>query len=228
MLWPHHVVLIIQTLLEARIDRPRPPHTSYHVTHKMPFTEAYSFPSMNGTKIVVSPEDKHLADNYKWRISSSGYVVSSVRRQGEYKLTYLHKLVAGTTAKHINSNRLDNRRTNLVETKSRKRIFDQEFKINTVAPILDHTLVPSQAPNKSGHATVRYDNGKLYRGSFQNYKPHGFGMLLEDNDECTKSSTGKWVDGILKWGIVVVFKQIPFCWRVGLEEREIHYVYQVN
>lgn len=222
------MVLIVQTLLEGRIDRPRPPHTAYHTSVRMPFTEAYSFPSMNGTKIVVSPEDKHLADNYKWRISNSGYVVSSVRRQGEYRLTYLHKLVAGTTAKHINANRLDNRRTNLVETKSRKRVFDQDFKIHTVAPILDHTLIPSQAPRQSGHDTVRYDNGKLYRGSFLNYKPHGFGMLLEDNDECTKTSTGKWENGILKWGIVVVFKQIPCRWKVGLEEREIHYVYQIN
>ena len=225
MLWTHYMIMIVQTLLEGRIDRPHPPHTTFHTSVKMPFTEAYTFPSMNGTKIVVSPEDKHLADNYKWRISSSGYVVSSVRRDGQYRLTYLHKLVAGTTAKHINCNRLDNRRSNLMETKPRKRVFDHdEFTISTVAPLLDHTLVPEEGPKRSGHATVRYPNGKIYRGSFQNYRPHGYGMLLEDD----RTSVGSWGNGILTWGLVIVFKQIPDFMKTKWEQREIHYVYPVN
>jgi hypothetical protein len=224
----HHLLLLSQSYLEFRLDRPHPPRVPiYRVV--MPYPNAYEFPVGPNQTAVISADDKELVFNVsdRWRVSNSGYVVTSSRRQGRYQLTYLHKVIMGSSAKHINSDRLDNRRSNLIESKARtkKRVFDMtlpDFEIKTVAPLLDPVLNPQEAPQQSMHCTVRYDHGKTYRGSFKHFKPHGYGMLIEEN----KTSTGKWVNGIMVWGVVVLFKQIPV-W-MDAEYQEIEEIFLVH
>lgn len=237
MLWPY-VVLIAQTLLEARLDRPRPPRSHVQITH-MPYPDAYEFPSANGTKIIISPEDRELVESVsnRWRVSSSGYVVSSTRKDKKYHLLYLHKLVAGGSAKHINSNRMDNRRINLVQTKPRvpkKRPFemdtnDIDFEISTVGPFLDHVLKPSEVPENARQATVDYGNNKVYRGSYSKSRPHGYGSLYEISDMGQKKATiGLWKNGYIESGITIVFKPVPAWMKMEFEDYEIQMIYQTN
>lgn len=226
MLWTY-VAIVAQTLLEGRIDRPLPPRIHEYRVTRMPDPHAFYFDALNGTKVVVSPEDRHLAEERSWRISSSGYVVSSSRKEGKYKLLYLHKLIKGSSARHVNSNRLDNRRSNLVNTHNRKRAFDmdqEELEIHTVAPILDHTMLPQESPCDADHVTVKYGNNKVYRGAFANHKPHGHGELYEEN----KSSLGLWKEGILVWGVVVVFKKLPEWMDTPREARQIELIYPIR
>jgi hypothetical protein len=224
----HHLLLLSQNFLEFRIDRPRPP-SAPTIRINMPYPNSYEFSVGNNQTAVISAEDKDMIFKIseKWRVSNSGYVVTSSRREGRYQLTYLHKTIMGSSAKHVNSDRLDNRRSNLIESKARtkKRVFDMtlpDFEIRTVAPLLDPVLNPIEAPEVSTHCTVYYGNGKTYRGSFKQYKPHGYGMLLEEN----KTSTGKWVNGIMVWGVVVIFKQVPV-W-MDAEYQEIEDIFLVH
>jgi hypothetical protein len=226
MLWTY-VAVVVQTLLEGRIERPLPPSIPHYHHCKMPDPQSFYFNALNGTQVIISPEDRHLAEERPWRISSSGYVVSSSRKEGKYKLYYLHKLIKGSSARHVNSNRLDNRRSNLVATSNRKRSFDmsqEEIEIRTVAPLLDHTMVPQECPRDADHVTVKYGYGKIYRGAFANHKPHGHGELYEED----KSSVGLWKDGILIWGVVIVFKKLPTWMEVPREARQIELIYPIR
>lgn len=63
-------------------------------------------------KAIIDVEDYDKVKNRKWRMSSSGYCVSSC---GNHKNEFLHRVVLGTdhTVDHINENKLDNRKSNL-------------------------------------------------------------------------------------------------------------------
>ena len=79
-------------------------------------------PKKAGTVFArVSPEDyqKVVNASSKWRLCSSGYPIFVKRDKTTFETTYMHKLVFGDSAKHINGDRLDNRRENLVKS-SRK------------------------------------------------------------------------------------------------------------
>jgi hypothetical protein len=73
-------------------------------------------PKKRGTvDAFVSEEDfdKISSASKKWRQSSSGYPIF-VKKQGDkFVTTYMHKLVFGGPARHVNGNRLDNTRANL-------------------------------------------------------------------------------------------------------------------
>lgn len=66
----------------------------------------------------VSNEDFEMVYNLssKWRISSSGYPIFVTRKEGCFCTTYMHKLIYGETARHVNGDRLDNRRENLIKS----------------------------------------------------------------------------------------------------------------
>lgn len=58
---------------------------------------------------IVDAGDFHRVETYQWRQTSRGHIVASTQRE----IIYLHKLVAGGRATHINGDRLDNRQRNL-------------------------------------------------------------------------------------------------------------------
>lgn len=66
----------------------------------------------------VSNEDFEMVNNLssKWRISSSGYPIFVTRKGGVFCTTYMHKLIYGDTSRHVNGDRLDNRRENLIKS----------------------------------------------------------------------------------------------------------------
>lgn len=167
---------------------------------------------LNNTKTLVnalvSPEDyeKLTTISDVWYVSSSGYVVSSKRENGKYTRKYMHRVIMGTTARHVNGDRLDNRRNNLVNI-SRKRPADmmhEDFKIHTSLPteISSTDCIPKDGEN----VIIHYKNEeKIYSGEIHNYLPHGFGLLTETQKSCL----GWWIQGKFRKGIIMEHKPLP-------------------
>lgn len=79
-------------------------------------------PNKTGVKYAkVSPEDFELVSSLTWRQCSSGYAVSTKRTGGTMSTTYMHKLVHGASSRHVNGDRLDNTRVNLISSNRGKR-----------------------------------------------------------------------------------------------------------
>jgi len=199
MLFPY--VLLAQWLFDwgdFRSQAPRPPAVVPTLTSMCTGQSPRAVVpvwSKNASDFVdawVSPEDEERvkAAAKNWYLSSTGYVVSGSRAQGKYRLTYLHKLVAGEGAKasHLNGDRLDNRRCNLVRKPPRG-----EFLIRT--PDL-------QATDQLPEGRVEYADGKVYQGFLERRRPHGAGILYDGS----KMSVGNWSQGTFQEGVMVVFR----------------------
>jgi hypothetical protein len=70
-----------------------------------------------GELTTVDNEDYDYLSQYKWRLSSDGYAVRSVRENGKYKFIIMHREInktpKGLQTDHIDGNKLDNRKCNL-------------------------------------------------------------------------------------------------------------------
>lgn len=167
---------------------------------------------LNNTKTVVnalvSPEDFERLTTISniWYVSSSGYVVSSKRENGKYTRKYMHRVIMGTTARHVNGDRLDNRRSNLVNI-SRKRpaeMMEQDFEIHSILPTEIESTDP--IPKNGKNVTIHYKSeDKVYSGEIHNYLPHGFGLLTETQKSCL----GWWIEGRFQNGIIMEHKPLP-------------------
>lgn len=203
----HHLYMFAQSYLELRSEAPE--IDIGHVVHlsgPRPTMNNDSFcqipvllPNSNDkVYATVMPEDyeKLTAISEEWHLSSTGYVVSSKRVNGKMKMYYMHREVAGfSPSKHINGDRLDNRKSNLMMALKRPR---EEYEIYTT---LDQTVPPRDAK----YAKIDYQQGKIYRGQISDYKPHGFGILNEQL--LLKTSVGWWVKGVFESGLVVFYSR---------------------
>jgi hypothetical protein len=221
MLFPVNVLTTIGSLwLEIRAERLEPhiamaDHTGVIIRSPnrfktIPLYSRKQDSSFSGACTLVSEDDYERVMEYsdKWHLSSNGYVVSCRRQNQKYKATYLHKFIFGGSATHINDDRLDNRRSNLMETvgRSKRRVFDnicmEDFEIHTTIPQVFYAPDVPPDSTKPSSVIVHYEQGKSYSGKWKNKRPHGFGMLHEAH----KLSAGNWDNGVLKNGMVIVFQ----------------------
>lgn len=159
---------------------------------------------------TVSPEDH--ADlskpEMRWRLGSSGYPMYVKRVNKQLTTIWMHKLVAGGPASHINGDRLDCRRENLVESARKSR-----FEIKTPPAAWDKTedfdWCDRDLRYYSGFANIAYDEGKFYSGQVVYGIPNGFGNLYEPQ-QC-KHTSGEWVSGEIVKGMVVEHEYLPTC-----------------
>jgi len=141
----------------------------------------------------IDEEDKDVVTRYhNWRLTSSGYVLSVEKKAGQFQNTYLHKLVAKGTCKHINGDLLDNRKVNL---RSSFEIGMLPFE-HTTSLVFDYRAM--ELEGYTGYATVDYPNRNRYSGHMRNGKPGGYGILVGK----VESQQGIWVDGELDDGVV--------------------------
>lgn len=153
----------------------------------------------------VSPEDHAMLKSISpvWRMNSSGYVICSKRSDGKYRLVYMHRVVAGGPAKHLNGDRLDNRRENLIPTKPRRPFIQlSPLDLHSSHPLGDvaRTVEEAMSIEPIGkYSTITFLDEKLYSGEIHNSLPHGFGTLLEKNRSCF----GWFLNGRFKSGVVL-------------------------
>ena len=66
---------------------------------------------------IVDDKDYESLMKYKWCFNSSGYAMTTIKKEEKYKALYLHRYLLSPTKEqqvdHVNSNKLDNRRKNL-------------------------------------------------------------------------------------------------------------------
>jgi hypothetical protein len=169
-------------------------------------------PKSQGTKLALVDDDMYddVSDTVKycWRLTHSGYIVSNKNKE----CFYLHKLVYGGPAKHVNGDRFDNRRSNLASAP--RKSPDSDFKIKTIRQIDDNTTTFNKDDPElgefSGFGTVLYE-GRSYQGELVKGLPHGYGILRRDSRERSYDMMGIWRAGKMENGMVTYFKPAPSC-----------------
>jgi hypothetical protein len=214
----HNLLALTSNFFELRADSPQLPafDTSLVLPDSCRFNMSFceipvKMPNeITETTTIVSPEDydRLTAIAPEWRLSNRGYVVTSRRVHGKYRLTYMHKEVAGESAKHVNGDRLDNRRENLIRTKPRAppiRLTPAQpmspLHLHTRHPILDYVQASEELMTDpiGKYNTIQYPSGKVYSGETHNGLPHGLGTLVENN----RSSFGWFMYGQFRTGCVL-------------------------
>lgn len=215
----HHLLALAQTFFELKADAPSFDYA--HGTHLVAAMNTCSNGSVCQIPVRLPKDDKEVTaivccEDYdklvaitpKWRLSSKGYVVSSRRVEGKNVITYMHRVIKDLPGRHLNGDKLDNRRNNLIPTNRgapRNREPEVGLEIQTISPVLDFAIPASDVPEKGKHCTVCYSPDMSYSGEIMNYRPHGFGTLVERN----KTSMGWWMQGVFKSGVVMQLKPVP-------------------
>jgi hypothetical protein len=212
----HNLLALTSNFFELRSDSPSTAESTILLPDTCRFNMTYceipvrwrSEGGSDATTTIVSPEDFDRLTSIapEWRLSNRGYVVTSRRVEGKYRLLYMHREVAGQSAKHLNGDRLDNRRENLVPSKPRSPpIKLSPMDISTTHPILDYIEASEQMPAMVAeeplgkYRIIEYPSGKLYSGESHNGLPHGLGTLIERN----RSSFGWFLYGQFRSGCVL-------------------------
>lgn len=215
----HHLLVLAQSYFELKMDAPSQEFApSVHCGAPVNSCRNASFcsipvrvPNSNVELMtLVSPEDyeRLIAITPVWRVCTSGYVVSSKRVDKIPVTKFMHKEILGMTGRHINGDKLDNRRCNLQVSQSRhKKKLSEADLLKTVAPLLDHTYSFIDCPDESTYCTIDYENGMVYQGEIHAGRPHGFGSLIEKDNN--KTSLGWWIQGDFKSGIIMFLAPIP-------------------
>lgn len=157
--------------------------------------------------------DRLVSLSNNWRVDTKGYVVSSTRVGQKFTRLYLHREVLGKTGTHVNGDRLDNRKKNLVESTKKRKSFgahenEREFKIQKIdcSPQKFHCEDPLLPTISNENATVYY-NGKAYVGKVERGIPHGCGQLYEQDEH--KLTIGTWDRGVIVDGLIIAYKPLP-------------------
>lgn len=155
---------------------------------------------------IVSPEDYPdlTKPDMRWRMGSSGYPMFVKRVNKELTTVWMHKLVGRGPSTHINGNRLDCRRENLIPS-ARKSPFELKTPESLWDTVEDFDWNDRDLRFYTGFANITYDQGKTYSGQVVHGIPHGFGTLCEPY----KKSTGNWVEGHMKLGMVTEHECLP-------------------
>jgi hypothetical protein len=168
-------------------------------------------------KVDVDDYDNIMKFAPIWRLTTNGYARATKQIDGKYKMFYMHAFVFGDRARHINGDRLDNRRQNLVAvTKKRRRPPSQEegdFKISRPAIVSEECVTfnnqESSLDTYSGYAIIHYRKRKHYSGLVDKGRPSGYGILYEQ--ECQQASMGMWEHGNMIQGMVLHYRPLPTC-----------------
>jgi hypothetical protein len=147
----------------------------------------------------IDPLDYRMVTDpqYRWRLHSSGYAVSSKKKES----VYMHSLVFGGMSTHINGDRMDNRRSNLIKSK-RNKVRTCDFVLQGPREPYEYNSTDPDLMYIHGNAVVKYGRNKTYRGQVKQGIPHGNGVLTTDSYDLI----GTWEEGKVDSGIHVNYK----------------------
>lgn len=138
-----------------------------------------TIPLVNGKSAIISPQDEELVKSASpvWRVSASGYPIY-VQRNGRKATTiYMHKLIMNAPARHLNGDRLDNRRENLVLS-NRNQTSTAESSLLVPSPFFGRYHYNSDDLKLvTGRCQVQYEGDRVYTGDVKFGIPHGYGEL---------------------------------------------------
>lgn len=109
---------------------------------------------------LVDDADLHRLSRFRWTLVPSGYVARKQRHRGGRRVFYLHREVVGAThgdmsrVEHINRDRLDNRRENLLV----KSTVSCPPPVRPPAPV-EEPWRPETATERSATSHVRARSG---------------------------------------------------------------------
>lgn len=190
------------------------------------------------TKVSLQDYDHLLNLTEKWYLNQWGHVVMRYetadleKRQKRPREVRMARIIYDFNTIHINGDRLDNRRINLVSSRTRPD-QDEDFKISTPRVVLEdfHNFRSDSKDLQgfTGFANIDYNGKKFYSGDIADGKPHGYGHLYEAEKHA--QSCGMWKEGLMKKGMIAVFKPYPKCMcdrmkRCPLQEVEAVHVVQ--
>lgn len=206
---------LIQTLEDNQTDKPE-----YMDGPKLTYKTVPVSISKNGgfeyAKVSVEDYPRIVGLSPTWRKSSSGYAIHVKKPEidgAPISTTYMHKIVFGSQAKHINGDRLDNRRENLVLS-TRKRKYPvplkEEFVLHTPRFMTFEACTYDEndpdLKHINGYAIVKFGE-KTYSGEVRNGEPCGYGMITQNQDPY--DMCGIWSKGKLETGIITYYKPLP-------------------
>lgn len=203
----HHLIVLTNVLGDVYSSRAAMLETvAENAVRQMDIspTNHTQIPLANGKYALVSPEDySTLMDmNVNWKVSSSGYPIYVKRLKTKSKTFYMHRLIKQTPCRHLNGNRLDNRRENLVPSYRNASKDTEDFLVKLPeedAPIFDYRCPILKQTD--GVVKVSYEDGRVYEGSVKKGIPHGYGELSAMN----LKTVGEWADGVVRKGLNLHF-----------------------
>lgn len=167
-------------------------------------------------KVSAEDYDKVISLSSEWRKSSSGYAIFVEKDKSTpdvMRTTYMHKLIFGSQSKHINGDRLDNRRTNLVLSTRKRKMpepMNEEFVLHTprfmTYEINKYDSTDPILQSVNGYAIVKFGK-KTYSGEVKNGEPCGYGMISQN--EAPYDMCGIWTNGKLETGMITYYKPLP-------------------
>jgi len=207
MLFGIHTLIVVTNLLgdiySSRLDY-KQSYFQYQPTQEITKLMNTTIPVGNGKHATVSPQDYEMVMTVgkRWRMSSSGYPIYISRQNKNPKTVYMHKLIAGYPARHLNGDRLDNRRENLVMS---RRNESTDFSLARLPnkDVLTHHWKDPTIATLNEYAKIRYEDGRLYEGIVKEGIPHGFGQLTSPKIKMI----GMWDNGVVSKGVHIEMRE---------------------
>lgn len=166
-------------------------------------------------KVSIQDYDRIIGLAPIWRKSSSGYAITVQKDESidKMKTIYMHKEIHGSQSKHVNGDRLDNRRENLVlSTRKRKKTDEmmEDFVLHTprfmTFEAATYDSEDTDLKGVNGYAIVKFGK-KTYSGEVRNGEPCGYGMISQN--QAPYDMCGLWSGGKLTTGMITYYKPLP-------------------
>jgi hypothetical protein len=216
-----HLKGIIDSYVDIQLARMEMANTQQEALPPLPFpklesqdwtTVPVSMPHKDGyvyAKVSVIDYETVVAVSPIWRKSSSGY---AIHINGDGATTYMHKLIHGGSAKHLNGDRLDNRRSNLCSTSKKRK---QPFEIHRpdsskhIDEMNTFKSTDPALPCMNGFCKIEFPKGKYYVGDVEGGIPHGYGVMFKRDPPYEQD--GMWVRGEIQVGSIKHLNYVPKC-----------------